>query len=84
MLQFYRKLQQTKPANSTVCIPDLVTVKYCGNNNIEIQGIVFTNPDPCHPVLRHNSSTTNEYLPYHTHESVPTEQRERMVVGPGL
>jgi len=25
---------------------------------------------------------TNEYLPYGTHASVPTQQRERMVVDP--
>ena len=34
-------------------------------------------------VLTPNSSITNEYLPYDTHESVPT-QRERMVVDPGM
>jgi len=28
-----------------VCIPDLVIIKYFGNNTIEIKRIVFTYPD---------------------------------------
>jgi len=34
-----------------------------------------------HSVLRMRK-VSFEYLPYDTHESVPTQQRERMVVGP--
>ena len=40
MLKFYRK----KPVNTIVCTPDLVIIKYIGNNNIEIERIVFTYP----------------------------------------
>jgi len=39
---------------------------------------------PSIPFLRHNSSITNEYLLYDTHESVSTQQRERIVVDPGM
>ena len=31
--------------NTIVCIPDLVIIKYFGNNTIEIKRIVFTYPD---------------------------------------
>jgi hypothetical protein len=34
--------------------------------------------------LTSQSSITNEYLPYDTHESVPTQQRERRNVDPGM
>jgi len=34
-----------------VCIPDLVIIKYSGNNNIEIKRIVFTYPDLLPSVL---------------------------------
>ena len=45
MLKFYRKMQQTKSVNTLVCTPDLVIIKYCGNNTIEIKRIVSTYPD---------------------------------------
>ena len=45
MLKLYRKMQQTKSVNTIVCIPDLVIIKYFGNNTIEIKRIVFTYPD---------------------------------------
>jgi len=45
MLKFYRKMQYTKSVNTIVYIPDLVIIKYFGNNTIEIKRIVFTYPD---------------------------------------
>ena len=36
MLKFYRKMQQTNSVNTIVCTPDLVIIKYFGNNIIEI------------------------------------------------
>ena len=44
-MKFYRKMQQTKSVKTTVCIPDLVIIKYFGNNSTEIKRIVFTYPD---------------------------------------
>ena len=38
-------MQQTKSVNILACIPDLVIIKYFGNNTIEIKRIVFTCPD---------------------------------------
>ena len=37
--------------NTTVCIPDLVIIKYFGNNTIEIKRIVFTCYIPPHLIL---------------------------------
>jgi len=37
MLKFYRKMQYAKSANTIVCMPDLVIIKYFGNNTIEIK-----------------------------------------------
>ena len=37
--------------NTIVCIPDLVIIKYFGNNTIEIKRIVFTYPDLLPPAL---------------------------------
>ena len=45
MSKSYRKMQSTKPFNNIVCVPDLVIIKYFGNNAIEIKRIVFTYPD---------------------------------------
>jgi len=45
MLKFYQKMLQTKSVNTIVCIPDLVIIKYFGNNNTEIKRIVFTYQD---------------------------------------
>ena len=38
-------MQQTKSFNTVVCVPDLVIIKYFGNNTIEVKRIVFTYPD---------------------------------------
>jgi len=45
MLKFYRKMQKTKSVNTIVCTPDLVIIKYFGNNTVEIIRIVSTYPD---------------------------------------
>jgi len=45
MLKFYWKMQQTKSVNTTVCVPDLVIIKYFRNNTIEVKRIVFTHLD---------------------------------------
>ena len=37
MLKFYRKMQYAKSVNTILCIPDLVIIKYLGNNTIEIK-----------------------------------------------
>ena len=39
---------------------------------------------PSIQVSRHNCSITNEYQPYDTHESVPNQKRQRMIVDPGM
>ena len=41
-VEFYQKMQQTKSVNTIVCIPDLVIIKYFGNNTVEIKRIAFT------------------------------------------
>jgi len=38
-------MQYTKSVNTSVCISDLVIIKYFGNNIIQIKRIVFTYPD---------------------------------------
>jgi len=42
MLKFYQEMQYTKSVNTTVCMPDLVIIKYFQNNTTEIKRIVFT------------------------------------------
>ena len=37
MQKFYRKIQYAKSVNTIVCIPDLVIMKYLGNNNIDVK-----------------------------------------------
>ena len=45
MLKFYWKIQLRRSVNTIMFIPDLVIIKYCGNNTIEIKRTVFTNSD---------------------------------------
>jgi len=37
VLKFYLKMRYAKSVNTIVCIPDLVIIKYFGNNTIEIK-----------------------------------------------
>jgi len=46
-------------------------------NNCQKDATVCTSLYLCRQL---HSSITDEYLPYDTHESVPSQQRERMVV----
>ena len=58
-----RKMQQTKSVNTIVSIPDLVIIKYFGNNTTEIKGIVFTCPDLLPSALVVELELSNKTIP---------------------
>ena len=56
-------MQQTKSVNTIVSIPDLVIIKYFGNNTTEIKGIVFTCPDLLPSALVVELELSNKTIP---------------------
>ena len=50
-----------------MCIPDLVVIKYFGNNTIEIKRIVFTYPDLLPSALLIELELIRVYLTVRTH-----------------
>jgi len=53
-----------KSVNIIVCIPDLVIIKYFGNNTIEIKRIAFTYPDLLPSALKVGTDSCVSYGRY--------------------